>query len=609
MSEFSNEPTNAFIPAGKAQPSHQLASRPFVVQSPVVQRQSDEGGDSRDVQAQRLRQLDAGMMQTLSLQAKLAIDAPGDKYEQEADQGAAHAVEKIGALPTQSKTVQCQDMPKAEDKELQMKSLIQRQLESNGVTSEVQGENRTGMPDTLKNGLEGLSGMDLSSVKVHRNSSKPAQVKSLAYAEGQDIYLGPGQEHHLPHEGWHAVQQMQGRVRPTVYAEGIPVNDDESLEKEADVMGMKANQQGHQFADQGNAFENRNNLHLVSSVEALQQQQSSVVQKAPPLVFAGLSAEAWALAGTVVSTVTTVGGVAAAGYSAVTPGENRFGSLALPQNRISGADQRKLQQVVRYRIINEYVRRYLERNPNVRDQLDSQSSGDSATGGSTPGNTPAPTSAPTPGDAAGDTPAPTSAPIPGDAAGDAPAPTGAPTASGIDQQVLDGVKNSIEIEIETALQTDPQAFDAEFMWGEDNTTGTYESVDQSRSGERVGVTGFLQFHNLRASVLKETLSLSSDAQTAVGALPDEGTEVVVHKFIGGSVGGRCTWSAWQNLAVNIDGGAAVESYHDNGSVQFTIRTTWYWDRWGPNSESHMENEIYIGDNGLVTITVNREDSP
>ncbi|WP_406661821.1 DUF4157 domain-containing protein [Methanolobus sp. ZRKC3] len=103
-------------------------------------------------------------------------------------------------------------------------------------------ENRTGMPDNLKAGLEQLSDMDLSDVHVHRNSTKPEQLNALAYTQGQDIHLGPGQEKHLPHEGWHAVQQKQERVKPTMQGKGVAINDDAGLEREADVMGGKAMQ-------------------------------------------------------------------------------------------------------------------------------------------------------------------------------------------------------------------------------------------------------------------------------------------------------------------------------------------------------------------------------
>ena len=61
------------------------------------------------------------------------------------------------------------------------------------------------------------------------------------YAQGTDIHVAPGQERHLPHEAWHVVQQAQGRVTPTTQLEqGTPVNDDDTLEREADVMGAKA---------------------------------------------------------------------------------------------------------------------------------------------------------------------------------------------------------------------------------------------------------------------------------------------------------------------------------------------------------------------------------
>ena len=101
--------------------------------------------------------------------------------------------------------------------------------------------NNTGLPDNLKSGIENLSGYNMDDVKVHYNSSKPAQLQAHAYAQGTDIHLGPGQEKHLPHEAWHVVQQKQGRVKSTMQLKSkIHINDDTGLEKEADVMGSKA---------------------------------------------------------------------------------------------------------------------------------------------------------------------------------------------------------------------------------------------------------------------------------------------------------------------------------------------------------------------------------
>jgi hypothetical protein len=101
--------------------------------------------------------------------------------------------------------------------------------------------NRTGLPDNLKSGIESLSGIPIDNVHVHYNSTQPAQLHALAYTQGNDIHVAPGQEQHLPHEAWHVVQQAQGRVKPTMQMkDGVPVNDDQGLEHEADVMGARA---------------------------------------------------------------------------------------------------------------------------------------------------------------------------------------------------------------------------------------------------------------------------------------------------------------------------------------------------------------------------------
>lgn len=104
-----------------------------------------------------------------------------------------------------------------------------------------QKKNKTGLPDQLKSGVENLSGISMDDVKVHYNSSKPAQLQAHAYAQGNNIHLGPGQEKHLPHEAWHVVQQKQGRVLPSKQMKSkVNINDDADLEREADVMGAKA---------------------------------------------------------------------------------------------------------------------------------------------------------------------------------------------------------------------------------------------------------------------------------------------------------------------------------------------------------------------------------
>jgi hypothetical protein len=97
---------------------------------------------------------------------------------------------------------------KSPEEELQKKSasgasVTQRQ--DSAVASK--SANRSGLPDNLKAGIESLSGLDLSEVRVHYNSGKPAQLSALAYAQGDDVHVAPEEERHLPHEAWHVVQQ------------------------------------------------------------------------------------------------------------------------------------------------------------------------------------------------------------------------------------------------------------------------------------------------------------------------------------------------------------------------------------------------------------------
>jgi hypothetical protein len=123
------------------------------------------------------------------------------------------------------------------------KSIVQKKRMDGVVSDPVHLGNadRSGLPAQLKTGVENLSGYSMDDVKVHYNSDKPAQLKALAYAQGNEIHLATGQEKHLPHEAWHVAQQKQGRVKPTLQMKsGVNVNNDAGLEKEADVMGEKS---------------------------------------------------------------------------------------------------------------------------------------------------------------------------------------------------------------------------------------------------------------------------------------------------------------------------------------------------------------------------------
>lgn len=160
-------------------------------------------------------------------------------------------------------------------------------------------ENKTGMTNQLKSGLESLSGFDLSDVRVHYNSSKPAQLNALAYARGNDIHVGPGQDKHVAHEGWHVVQQRQGRVQPTTSEAGVAVNDNSSLETEADVMGSKAMQMQttRPFAPAKNSYPGKGETLPLQRMPVAQLVISAVVELALPDKTQTTSNHCWAAAG------------------------------------------------------------------------------------------------------------------------------------------------------------------------------------------------------------------------------------------------------------------------------------------------------------------------
>ena len=147
----------------------------------------------------------------------------------------------------QMKTAQLQSDEEEDTLQGKFESTVQRVeddeegLQMKADTVFQQKPNNTGLPDNLKAGVESLSGFSMDDVKVHYNSSQPATVQALAFTQGTDIHVAPGQERHLPHEAWHVAQQLAGRVEPTTEVCGMPVNDNIGLEHEADVMGARAN--------------------------------------------------------------------------------------------------------------------------------------------------------------------------------------------------------------------------------------------------------------------------------------------------------------------------------------------------------------------------------
>lgn len=113
-----------------------------------------------------------------------------------------------------------------------MNAQLQRQKPQTAQTGK---PNLTGIPTQMKLDFERRSGLPFDDVRVHYNSEKPAQLGALAYTRGTQIHVGPGQERHLPHELGHVIQQKLGVARPTCIINGVPIAENPSLERGADM--------------------------------------------------------------------------------------------------------------------------------------------------------------------------------------------------------------------------------------------------------------------------------------------------------------------------------------------------------------------------------------
>ncbi len=154
-------------------------------------------------------------------------------------------------------------------------------------------KNQTNMPDHLKTGVENLSGLSIDDVRVHYNSNKPAELMALAHTEGTDIHVGPGQEHSVPHEAWHVIQQKQERVKPTTEEWGQPLNNSPDLEQEADVMGAKALNQSLRTTGEDTSLRPSDSVMGIQTrvIQLLNSAQKKVLNKIKAQVAAEQDAE------------------------------------------------------------------------------------------------------------------------------------------------------------------------------------------------------------------------------------------------------------------------------------------------------------------------------
>ena len=184
-----------------------------------------------------------------SIQTKLTIGQPGDKYEQEADAMAEQVVSQSNSPAVQQKCAACgqdegavlpklQRMGDMEEEEVQMKPEIQRMGDmeeeemqmkaengsastaSSALSSQIESSKGSGqaLPEHTRSEMESSFGADFSGVRVHTGQEAVQMNQGLsaqAFTHGNNVYFNEGKyspdsnsgKHLLAHELTHVVQQ------------------------------------------------------------------------------------------------------------------------------------------------------------------------------------------------------------------------------------------------------------------------------------------------------------------------------------------------------------------------------------------------------------------
>jgi hypothetical protein len=180
----------------------------------------------------------------LTIQPKLTIGQPGDKYEQEADKVATQVVNKINSpqpvgqrqeMPEEedkelqtkpvSESIQRQEMPEEEEEELQTKPHGHAQTQFNNTNQLEQSIQQAkgggqALDNQIKTKMEQGFGSDFSGVRIHTDSHSDTLNRSLqarAFTTGQDVFFRQGEynptnrsgQELIAHELTHVVQQTK----------------------------------------------------------------------------------------------------------------------------------------------------------------------------------------------------------------------------------------------------------------------------------------------------------------------------------------------------------------------------------------------------------------
>jgi hypothetical protein len=207
-----------------------------------------------------------------SIQAKLTVSTPGDKYEQEADAMAA----KVMAMP--DRALEPQQI--ASKQSNSTTAALQRAVnEDKTVSPELENriQNATGsspLPSEVRSFMESRFGVDFSEIRVHTDSVAAQMCKEVgakAFAVGNRIYYGagyaPGNNELTAHELTHTIQQ--GAAKPKRISGQFKANVQPLLTEVTKQIGAKKLQPQLNTASQSSSQIQRN--PIAAQLESLRQ--------------------------------------------------------------------------------------------------------------------------------------------------------------------------------------------------------------------------------------------------------------------------------------------------------------------------------------------------
>jgi hypothetical protein len=228
-----------------------------------------------------------------SIQAKLAIGEPNDKYEKEADDTASKVVQQINT-PIQNQSIQRDALPqgnKLRKKPLQRRENVGGGDASTELESSIQGARGGGQPlaADLQRSMGQSMGADFSGVKVHTDSQSDQlnqSIQAKAFTTGQDVFFRQGAyepssrggQELIAHELTHVVQQNGGAVQRSPQQTTTSPTDDERIQR---WFGFgKKKKQGYQQLDDDNDQE-----PLLGGSESVEDEEDGVEIQAGPLSY------------------------------------------------------------------------------------------------------------------------------------------------------------------------------------------------------------------------------------------------------------------------------------------------------------------------------------